>query len=73
MFVRELPGSDSVHSGDGDIIHSGGNGETSIILQGHVTPGPDYKLYLTAKYVDTKAGFEAIKAKIVSVGIIKAF
>ena len=38
-----------------------------------MTPGPDYKLYRTPKYVDIKVGFEAIKAKIVSVGIIKAF
>jgi len=38
-----------------------------------VTPGSDYKLYRTPKYVDIKVGFEAIKAKIVSVGIIRAF
>ncbi len=37
-----------------------------------MTPGSDYKLYLTPKYVDIKAGFESIKAEIVNVGIIKA-
>ena len=73
MFVRDLPGSDPLHYGDGEIIHSVENGITYITLQGHVTPGPDYKLYLTPKYVDTKAGFEAIKAQSVRVGDIKAF
>ena len=73
MFVRDLPGSDPLHYSDGEIIHSVENGITYITLQGHVTPGPDYKLYLTPKYVDTKAGFEAIKAQSVRVGDIKAF
>tara|TARA_B100000963_G_scaffold260760_1_gene229002 strand:+ start:291 stop:515 length:225 start_codon:yes stop_codon:yes gene_type:complete len=38
-----------------------------------VTLGSDYNLYRRPKYVDIKAGFEAIKAKSVSVGIIKPF
>ena len=38
-----------------------------------MTPGPYYKLYLTPKYVDTKAGFEAIKAQSVRVSNIKEF
>ena len=38
-----------------------------------MTPGPYYKLFLTPKYVDTKAGFEAIKARSVRVSNIKAF
>ena len=73
MFVRDLPGSDPLHYGEGEIIHLVENGETFITLNGHVTPGPDYKLYLTPKYVDAKAGFEAIKAQSVRVGDIKAF
>ena len=73
IIVRDLPGSDPLHYGDGEIIHSVENGLTYNTLQGHVTPGPGYKLYLTPKYVDTKAGFEAIKAQSVRVGDIKAF
>lgn len=73
VFKRDLPGSDSLHYGDGDIIQSVENGQTFLTLKGHVTPGPDYKLYLTPKYVDTKAGFEQIKAQSVRVGDIKAF
>ena len=71
MFVRDLPGSDPLHYGDGEIIDSVENGITYITLQGHVTPGPDYKFYLTPKYVDAKAGFEAIKAQSVRVGDIR--
>ena len=73
MFVRDLPGSDLLHYGEGEIIHSVENGETFITLKVYVTPGPDYKLYLTPKYVDTKAGFEAVKAQSARVGDIKAF
>lgn len=72
-FVRDLPGSDALHYGEGEIIHSVENGETYMTLQGRVTPGPDYKLYLTPKYVDTKADFEAVKSQSVRVGDIKAF
>ena len=38
-----------------------------------MTPGLCFKLYLTPKYVDTKAGFEAIKAQSVRVINIKEF
>ena len=38
-----------------------------------MTHGSDYNLYRRPKYVDIKAGFEAIEAKSVSVGIIKPF
>ncbi len=61
------------HYGDGEIIHSVENGIIYITLQGHVTPGPDYKLFLTPKYVDTKAGFEAIEAESEHMGDIRAF
>ena len=56
-----MHGSDLLHYDDGEIIHSVENGITYLTSQGHVTPGPDYKLYLTPKYVGSKAGFEAIK------------
>ena len=68
-----MHGSDLLHYDDGEIIHSVENGITDITLQGHVTPGLDYKLYHTPKYVDTKAVFEAIKTQSVRVGDIKAF
>ena len=68
-----MPGSDLVHYGDGEIIHSVENRITYITLQVHVTPGLDYKLYLTLKYVDTKAVVEAINTQSERVGDIRAF
>ena len=44
MFLRDLPGSDLLLYGDGEIAHSVENGITYITLRGHVTSGPDYKL-----------------------------
>tara|TARA_Y100000022_G_scaffold196006_2_gene202403 strand:- start:329 stop:565 length:237 start_codon:yes stop_codon:yes gene_type:complete len=67
-FRHDLPCSDPLHYGEEDIICSVENGKTHIKLQGHVPPGPDYKLYLATKYVDIKASFEAIKAKSLPLG-----
>ena len=36
-------------------------------------PGPDYRLYLTPKYVETGAGFQNIKAQSIQIGLVKAF
>ena len=44
-----------------------------LIVGVQLTPGSYSKLYLTPKYVDTKTGFEVIKAQSVRVGDIKAF
>ena len=68
-----MPVSDLLHYGDDEIIHSVENGFTYITFQVQVTLGSDYKLYLTLKYVETKAVFEASKAQSVCVDDIKAF
>jgi len=44
-----------------------------IWLDGKVAPGPDYRLYLTPKYVETGPGFQTIKAQSLQIGPIKAF
>ena len=44
-----------------------------IWLDGKVAPGPDYRLYLTPKYVETGPGFQMIKAQSLQIGPIKAF
>jgi hypothetical protein len=38
-----------------------------------VSPGPDYRLYLTKDIVRTKEGFEAARASAGQIGPIKAF
>ena len=45
----------------------------AISLQGRIAPGPDYRLYLSPKFVETEAQFEALKADMVQVGDVKTF
>lgn len=73
MFRRDLEGSDSLHWGQGKIILSTKNGQQFFTLQGQVSPGPDYKLYLTPTLVKTGQGFMAIKSQSVRVADIKSF
>ncbi|MEW8078638.1 MAG: DM13 domain-containing protein [Candidatus Thiodiazotropha endolucinida] len=68
-FRRDLPGSDFLHWGEGKVMI----GKRSIVLQGEIAPGPDYKLYLSPKYVETEAEFERIKPEMILVGDVKTF
>ena len=68
-FVRDLPGSDGLHWGDGVIMANA----DQIWLDGEISPGPDYRLYLIPKYVETGAEFLQIKAVSNQIGPIKAF
>ena len=68
-FVRDLPGSDALHWGDGTIMLNA----TKIWLDGTISPGPDYRLYLTSQFVDTGAGFLAIKSESLQVAPVKTF
>lgn len=68
-FRRNLKGSDLLHWGEGTVSV----GRNSITLMGKVAPGPDYKLYLSPEFVETKADFERHKARMIRVGDIKTF
>lgn len=68
-FVRNLKGSDFVHWGEGEVRVS----RKQIAHIGRLAPGPDYKLYLAPRFVDTKAGFLAIKSQSLRVGNVKSF
>ena len=68
-FVRDLPGSDGLHWAYGVIMVNADR----IWLDGKIAPGPDYRLYLTPKYVETGAGFQNIKAQSRQIGPVKAF
>lgn len=68
-FRRDLPGSDPLHWGEGTISVT----PERIVHQGTLSPGPDYRIYLAPRYVEDKAGFEAIKAQSVELGSIKTF
>jgi hypothetical protein len=68
-FTRDLPGSDALHWGEGEVSIS----DKAVALQGRVSPGPDYKLYLVPEFVQTEAEFERVKARALRVGDVKTF
>ena len=68
-FRRDLKDSDAVHWGEGTVSV----GRSSISLMGEIAPGPDYKLYLSPEFIETKADFIRLKASMVRVGDVKTF
>lgn len=68
-FKRDLKGSDFLHWGEGKVFIS----DSSISLMGEIAPGPDYKLYLSPTYVETKEDFEKIKSTSLNIGDVKTF
>ena len=68
-FERSLKGSDFLHWGEGDVHVM----KSQISHQGKLAPGPDYKLYLSPEFVDTKAGFLKVKAASRQLGDVKTF
>jgi len=68
-FRRNLAGSDALHWGEGVVAV----GPASITLEGRVAPGPDYKLYLSPEFVETRADFHRLKARMKRVGDVKTF
>ncbi len=68
-FRKDLKGSDLLHWGKGQVFI----GNNKIALTGTLAPGPDYKIYLTPKYVETEKDFLAIKEKSVRLGDVKTF
>lgn len=69
QFRRDLKDSDLLHWGEGTVSV----GQQSVALSGTLAPGPDYKLYLSPEFVETKADFTRLKARMVRVGDVKTF
>lgn len=68
-FQRDLRGSDLLHWGEGTVSV----GRRNIVLLGKLAPGPDYKLYLSPGFVETKADFLQLKPRMVRVGDVRTF
>ena len=68
-FVRELNGSDLFHWGDAKVTIS----DSSITVNGKISPGPDYKLYLTKKFVEDEISFLSIKDNAQYISEVKTF
>jgi len=69
QFRRDLKGSDFLHWGEGTVSIS----HERVALVGRLAPGPDYKLYFSPEFVDTKEGFLRVKERSVRVADIKTF
>lgn len=69
QFRRDLKDSDALHWGEGSISV----GPKYITLMGRLSPGPDYKLYLSPEFVETEADFNRLKSAMVRVGDVKTF
>ena len=70
-FNRDSPGSDPLHWGEGNVRVSGGK----LIFEDDVqlAPGPDYRIYLTKKFVDTRKAFRRVKPQSIEVAKLKTF
>lgn len=69
IFVRDLPGSDAFHWGEGTLLLS----KDRITLKGEVAPGPDYRLYLIPEFADTEDTFLKIKSQSLEIARINGF
>ena len=69
VFRRDLKGSDAFHWGEGKVSI----GRRVVAFEGRLAPGPDYKLYLSPEYVETKEQFLKAKPQMLRVGDVKTF
>jgi hypothetical protein len=69
QFKRDLKDSDPLHWGEGIVSVSA----KAVSLTGKLSPGPDYKLYLSPEFVETEVDFKRLKLRMVQVGDVKTF
>ncbi len=68
-FKPDLQDSDFLHQGSGPVTV----GDDFITFKGSISPGPDYRLYLAAEFVETEKDFERLRSTMVQVGEVKTF
>ena len=68
-FDRNLKGSDFLHWGEGEVRIM----RDRIAHAGRLSPGPDYKLYLTTAFVDDEESFLKAKGQAARIGDVKSF
>jgi hypothetical protein len=68
-FSRDLPGSDFLHWGEGEVSIS----MRRISFSGELAPGPDYRLYLTPEVAFDEQTFLTQKSRSAYIGEIKSF
>ena len=70
-FDRNSPGSDALHWGEGRVRVS----EGSLVFEEDVrlAPGPDYRIYLSKSFVQTREEFLEIKPGAVQIAAVEVF
>lgn len=68
-FVKELEGSDPLHWGKAKVTIS----DKQITVNGSISPGPDYKLYLINEFADEEKEFLRIKNDAKYIAEVKSF
>ena len=68
-FKPDLKGSDRFHYGDGMVYLT----NDAISMQGTLSPGPDYQLYLSRNFIDNEADFLAQKGTMQRVSGVRSF
>ena len=69
QFRKDLKGSDFLHWGEGTVAIA----RDRVTFSGRLAPGPDYKLYFSPEFVETKEGFLKVKERSVRAADIKTF
>ena len=71
VFDRNSPGSDPLHWGEGRVRVTQG----SLVFEEDVrlAPGPDYRVYLSKSFAQTKEEFLQIKAQAVEIASLEVF
>ena len=68
-FKKGQRGNDFFHWGEGQLVIT----NNEIVLKGKVAPGPDYKIYLTKKFVEHEDEYLPIKQNALYVADLKVF
>ncbi|WP_144213536.1 DM13 domain-containing protein [Shewanella donghaensis] len=68
-FSTERQDSDLLHWGEGQVFIS----QNDISFIGNLSPGPDFKLYLSKTFIETEADFKREKTNLLQVGDINTF
>ena len=69
QFRKDLKGSDFLHWGEGTVSIA----RDRVTFNGRLAPGPDYKLYFSPEFVETKEAFLRVKERSVRAADIKTF
>ena len=70
-FGRHSPGSDATHWGEGEVRVS--QGELVFEESVRLSPGPDYRVYLTKRFAQTREEFLEIKPEAVEIASLEVF